>query len=92
MVIYLDPQTDKPWATGKGTKKARAEPVPRSKVRKTRIVMIFVEVVISVPNLLWMRSMDNILQLSFQPGSSFYGSAVAGIIQDIARTGQKTVG
>jgi hypothetical protein len=47
---YLVPQTDKPWAIGKGTKKARAEPVPRSRVRKTTMVMIFVKIVISIPH------------------------------------------
>lgn len=50
-MTYLLPQTDKPWARGKGTKKARAEPVPRSKVRNTTIVMIFVKIVISIPDM-----------------------------------------
>ncbi len=45
---YLVPQTDKAWATGNGARKARAEPVPISKVRNTKTVMIFAEMVISI--------------------------------------------
>ena len=42
-------QTDKAWATGKGARKARMDPVPMSKVRNTMIVMILAEMVIILP-------------------------------------------
>jgi hypothetical protein len=51
LLNYLVPQTDKAWAKGKGARKARAEPVLISKVRNTKIVMIFAEMVISIPGI-----------------------------------------
>jgi hypothetical protein len=46
---YLVPQTENAWATGKGARKARAEePVPRSKVRNTKMIMIFAEMVMFI--------------------------------------------
>jgi hypothetical protein len=62
---------------GKGTKKARAEPVPRSKVRNTTMVMIFVEIVMSIPHM-GAEGYANIMQLSFQSNASSYDSTVAG--------------
>jgi hypothetical protein len=50
---YLVPRTDKAWAMGKGTRKARTEPVAKSKARNTEIVMIFALMVISLPGMRW---------------------------------------
>jgi hypothetical protein len=36
------------WATGKGARRARTQPVPKRRVRNTRIVKIFAEMVISL--------------------------------------------
>ena len=43
----MGPQADKAWATGKGARRARTQPVPKSRVRKIRIVMIFAEMFIT---------------------------------------------
>lgn len=62
---YLVPRTDNPWAIGKGTRKARAEPVVRSKVRKTKIVSIFAEKLISFLFLEWLSIRINVFFIKY---------------------------
>ena len=45
----MGPQADKAWATGKGTRKARTDPVPMSKVRNTMMVIILAEMFTTLP-------------------------------------------